>query len=226
MVGDNVRAVTELISAPAAAYAEEHTTPLAGQLAAIAAWTRENTDSPQMMSGTPEARLLQALIVVGGARRVLEVGTFTGLGALAMAAVLPAEGRLITLEVDEERAAVARSHIEASPYADRVELITGDALQTIPRLEGPFDLVYIDAWKADYPAYYEAVVPKLAERGIIVADNLFRAGRALDPDPQDEQTAGIREFARGVQADERVDNALLSVGDGLMLAWRRPGSAD
>lgn len=214
--------MTELVSAEAVRYAESHTTPLNGQLAEVAEWTSQNTDSPQMMSGTPEARLLQALIVAGGARRVVEIGTFTGLGALAMAAVLPDGGRLITLEVDEETAAVARRHIEASPHRERIELIVGDALETLEQLDGPFDLVYIDAWKVEYPAYYDAVLPKLAQRGVIVADNLFRAGRALASEPGDENTAGIREFARRVQEDERVDNVLLSVGDGLMLAWRRP----
>ena len=214
----------ELIASEAIAYAEAHTTPLSGQLSEVAAWTAQNTSAPQMMSGTAEARLLQALIVVGGATRLLEIGTFTGLGALAMAAALPAGGRVTTLELDEETAQAARRHIEASPHRDKVELILGHALETLEGLDGPFDLVYIDAWKADYPAYYDAVIPKLAERGVIVADNLFRAGGALDPGTQDEGNLGIREFARRVQDDSRVDNVLLSVGDGLMLAWRRPAS--
>jgi len=217
--------VTELLASTAAAYAEEHTTPFAGQLADVARWTQANTAAPQMMSGVPEARLLEALIAAGGARRVLEVGTFTGFGALAMAAALPEGGTITTLEVDEDNAAVARRHIDASPYADRIELLVGDAKQTIDGLAGPFDLVYIDAWKADYPAYYEAVVPKLAPRGVIVADNLYRGGQALDAGADDEGTLGIREFARRVQADERVHNVLLSVGDGLMLAWLVPSAA-
>lgn len=211
--------MTELVRADAVGYAEAHTTPFEGQLREVAGWTQQHTDAPQMMSGTAEARLLQALIVAGGARRVVEIGTFTGLGALAMAAALPPDGRLTTLEVNEETAAVARRHIDASPHSGRIELIVGNALDTLQRLEGPFDLVYVDAWKADYPAYYEAVLPKLAERGVIVADNMFRAGAALEPDPGDENTAGIQEFARRVQADERVDNVLLTVGDGVMLVW-------
>jgi len=214
--------MTDLVSPRALAYADAHTTPLSGQLLEVADWTARNTQSPQMMSGTPEARLLQALIVAGGARRVLEIGTFTGFGALAMAAALPPGGRVVTLEVDQDAAAIARRHIAASPQRERIELIVGDALQTLATLDGPFDLVYIDAGKADYPAYYEAIVPKLAERGVMVADNLFRGGAALEPEPADPGTAGIREFARQVQADERVDNVLLTVGDGLMLAWRRP----
>lgn len=215
--------MSELISAPAATYAQEHTTPLGGVLAEVAAWTRENTDAPQMMAGLAEARLLQALIVAAGARHVLEIGTFTGLGALAMAEALPAGGRITTLELDAERAARARSFFAKSAVGERIELIEGPALETLSRLEGPFDLVWIDALKSEYPAYYTAVMPMLAERGVVVADNLFRAGRALEPDPGDELSAGIREFARLVQQDERVDNVLLSVGDGMMLAWRRSG---
>ncbi len=214
--------MSELVSAEAVKYAQDFTTPVQSHLGEVAAWTREQTPSPGMMSGSAEARLLEALIVAGGAQRVLEIGTFTGFGALAMAAALPAGGHLTTLEVDEETAAAARRHIDSSPDRERIELIVGDALHTLARLDGPFDLVYIDAWKADYPAYYEAVVPKLAQRGLIVADNLFRDGRALDEHAEDESTVGIREFARQVQADPRVHNVLLTVGDGLMLAWRQP----
>jgi caffeoyl-CoA O-methyltransferase len=177
-----------------------------------------------MMSGLVEARLLEALIVVGGARNVLEVGTFTGVGALSMAAAMPEDGRVTTLEVDPDTAAVARRHIDASPYGNRIELIVGDALETLARLEGPFDLVYIDAWKSDYPAYYEAALPKLAQRGVLVADNLLRGGAALDATATDDGTVGIREFARTVQRDDRVHNVLLTIGDGVMLVWRRPPS--
>jgi caffeoyl-CoA O-methyltransferase len=215
--------MAEFVAADALAYADAHTSPFGGALADVAAWTQENTPSPGMMSGLGEARLLEALIVVGGARSVLEVGTFTGLGALAMAAALPPGGRVVTLEIDEEMARVARRHIEASPVGDRVSLVVGDALETIGGLPGPFDLVYIDAWKADYPAYYEAILPKLAPRGVIVADNLFRAGGALDPESSDPGNIGMRKFARRVQADEAVHNVLLTIGDGVMLVWRRPG---
>lgn len=214
--------MTRLIATEAEGYAAEHTTPFAGTVEQAAAWTASNTGSPQMMAGLAEARLLEALIVIGGARRVLEIGSFTGVGALAMAAALPDGGRVITLEVDPGHAAIARRHFEASPYGDRIELILGDALESLARLEGPFDLVWIDAWKADYPAYYDAVLEKLADRGVIVADNLFRDGAALSPDATEPGTVGIRAFASQVQADERTDNVLLTIGDGVMLAWRRP----
>jgi caffeoyl-CoA O-methyltransferase len=217
--------MAELIASAAVGFAGERTSAFAEHLASVADWTQEHTSAPGMMSGLAEARLLEALIVVSGARRVLEIGTFTGVGTLTMAAALPEGGRVTTLEVDPETAATARRHFDASPHAARIELIVGDALKTLTGLDGPFDLVYIDAWKTDYPNYYEAVLPKLSPRGIIVGDNLFRGGTTLDPSVDDEATAGMREFARRVQADERVHNVLLTIGDGVMLAWQRPDSA-
>jgi caffeoyl-CoA O-methyltransferase len=139
-----------------------------------------------------------------------------------MAAAVGPHGTVTTIELDPDTAANAQRHFDASPVGDRIRLIVGDALKTVTDLDGPFDLVWIDAWKSDYPAYYEAVLPKLAPRGVIAADNLFRGGQAMDPSAEDESTVGIREFARRVQADERVDNVLLTVGDGVMLAWRSP----
>ncbi len=215
--------MADLIDPEAVAYAERHTTPFAGPLADAAAWTQGNTSAPQMMSGLAEARLLEALIVAGGARRVLEVGTFTGVGALTMAAALAPGGELITLERDADTAQAARRHFATSPHGERITLIEGDALAALDELDGDFDLVYIDAWKADYPAYYEAVLPKLAPRGVIVADNLFRGGGALDAADRDEGNLGIREFARRVQADDRVHNVLLTIGDGVMLTWHVGG---
>jgi caffeoyl-CoA O-methyltransferase len=178
-----------------------------------------------MMSGLAEARLLEVLIATSGARRVLEIGSFTGFGALIMAAAVGPEGRVITLEVDEEMAATARRHFAASPHGDRIELIVGPALETLATLEGPFDLVYIDALKSEYPAYYEAVIGKLAPRGVIVADNLFRAGAVLEPGENDAGTEAMRAFAGSVQKDPRMHNVLLTIGDGVMLAWPAPEGA-
>ncbi len=217
--------MSELVAPEVGRYAQEHTSPFGRHVAAVAAWTEEHMPSPGMMSGLSEARLLEAFVVASGARNVLEIGTFTGVGALTMAAALPADGIVTTLEVDDVTAAAARRHIDASPDGRRVKLIVGDALATIGGLPGPFDLVYIDAWKADYVAYYDAVIPKLAPRGVIVADNLYRGGLTLDSSARDGGTLGIRAFARRVQQDERMHNVLLTIGDGVMLAWRRPASA-
>jgi caffeoyl-CoA O-methyltransferase len=200
-------------------YAAAHTTPPPPHLAHVADVTRERTQSPQMRSGLVEARLLEALVVATGATRVLEIGTFTGYGALAIAARLPADGRVITIESDEEYAALARDHIEASPDAATVDLRVGDARELVPALDGPFDLVFVDAWKPDYPHYYEAVLPKLADRGLIVCDNVLWSGAVLDADDDSENTRALRAFNDQVQADARVSNALLTVGDGLLVIW-------
>src|SRR4051812_20379591 len=119
----------DLVNPDIAAYADAHTTQPTETLVDIAAVTQAETPAPQMMSGTPEARLLQAFLVAGDARRVLEIGTFTGFGALAMAARLPADGRVTTIEFNEETAAMARRHIDASPHGEKVELIVGDAME-------------------------------------------------------------------------------------------------
>lgn len=217
--------MTELVAPAAQAHAEAHTTPPDAALAAVARWTQEETAVPQMMSGLPEARLLEALLVAGGAERVLEIGTFTGFGALAMAAALPAHGRVVTLEVDPGTADAAQRHFDASPLGSRIELHVGNALDLLAGLEGPFDLVYLDAWKSDYPAYYDLVAGKLAPRGVLVADNLFRGGRVLDPQDDDEASVALRAFAARVQADPRVHNVLLTIGDGVLLAWPAPAAA-
>ena len=214
--------MTELVAGAAEAYALAHTSPAEGLLEQVAHFTERETRSPAMMSGLAEARLLELLIVASGARRVLEIGTFTGFGTLTMAAAVGPSGRVVTLEVDSDMAAVARRHFDASEYADRIELIVGPALDTLPRVQGPLDLVYIDAMKSQYPEYYEAVVDKLGQRGVIVADNLFRAGAVLDEGPGDEGTQAMRAFAQRVQDDPRMHNVLLTVGDGLMVAWRSP----
>lgn len=201
-------------------YALAHTSSPDASVAAARAETEATMPSPQMAGGEVEVRLLEALVVASGARRVLEIGTFTGVTSLTLAARLPEDGKLTTLEVDPDTAAVARRHFDASPHGDRIDLIVGDARETLDRLEGPFDLVWIDAWKSDYPAYYEAVVPKLAPRGVLAADNVFLGGRLLDPASSDESAVAMRAFADRVQADPRVHNTLLTVGDGVMLAWR------
>jgi caffeoyl-CoA O-methyltransferase len=202
------------------AYAAEHTTPPSELLAEVTADTQEVMPYPFMMSGLVEVRLLQALIAISGARRVLEVGTFTGFGALSMAAALPDDGKVVTLERKEETAAVARKHIERSKHGHKIELIVGDARTELAELDGPFDLVFIDAWKFDYVRYYEEGLRLLSPRGVIVADNVLWSGTVVDGSADDDQGAAVRTFNEHVQADPRVRNVLLTVGDGLLLAWR------
>jgi caffeoyl-CoA O-methyltransferase len=190
-------------------------------VAALRAETESTVPVPQMAGGRVEAKLLEGLVVASGARHVLEIGTFTGVSAISMAERLPADGELVTLEIDAQMAEIARRHIDASPHGDRIRLVLGDALDSLAELDGPFDLVFLDAWKRDYIVYYEAVLPKLSDRGLIVADNVLWGGAALDPAGGDGEAAAVAAFAEHVQTDPRVDNALLTIADGLLVIWKR-----
>jgi predicted O-methyltransferase YrrM len=202
-------------------YAAERSTPELELLAAVAAETRAHLSDPQMMVGPLEGRFLEMLVHLSAARRVLEIGTFSGYSALSMAPALPAGGRIVTCEVDPETAAVARRHFEESPWADRIELRVGPALETIAGLEGPFDLVFVDAEKTEYRDYYEAVLPLLSERGVIAVDNVLWSGRVLDPADDSDSTRAIRAFNDHVAADDRVVAVMLTIRDGVTLIRRR-----
>ena len=201
-------------------YVEEHTSAPPEHLAALAAETRASLRAPQMLSGTVEGRFLELLVFAAGARSVLEIGTYSGYSALAMAAGLPPDGRIVTCELDPEHAAVARRHIEKSPHAGRIELREGPALETIAELPGPFDLVFIDADKPNYLNYYEATLPRLAPRGLIVVDNTLWSGQVLDGASGDERALAIRRFNDFVAADPRVTCVVLTVRDGVTLIRR------
>jgi caffeoyl-CoA O-methyltransferase len=201
-------------------YAEEHTTPPTELLAALADETRRTLKVPQMLTGPIEGRFLELLVFGLGAKRVLEIGTYSGYGSLSMAAGLPPGGRIDTLELEEEHAEVARRYIAESPYADRITVHVGPAAETLERLDGPFDLVFIDADKTGYRGYYEAVLPKLSPGGLIAVDNTLQSGRVVrDPD-SDDATRAIVEFNDHVRNDPRVVCVLLSVRDGVTLIRR------
>ena len=202
-------------------YAASRCTPEHPLLAEVAAETRATQEAHGMMVGLLEGRFLETLVAVSGARRVLEIGAFTGYSGLAMASALPADGRLVTCEVDPDRAAIARRHFDASPWAAKIEIRLGPALDTLPALDGPFDLIFIDADKTNYLNYYEAVLPKLAEGGLIAVDNVLWSGRVLDPEDQSDDTVAIREFNDFVRDDPRVVCVMATVRDGVTLIRRR-----
>jgi caffeoyl-CoA O-methyltransferase len=199
-------------------YAAAHSTPPSEALASVLTATHV-AFSPRagMLVGALEGRFLALLVALSGARRVLEIGTFTGYSAIAMAEALPAGGRLTTLELDPEHAAKAREHIEAAGVADRVEIVLGRAIDSLRRLEGPFDLAFIDADKPSYPDYFEAVVPLVRPGGLIIADNVLWSGKVLDEPDDDRDTTALRVFNDLVLHDPRVECAMLTVRDGITL---------
>ncbi|MGI8683712.1 MAG: O-methyltransferase [Acidimicrobiales bacterium] len=199
------------------AYAGAHTTPQPPLLAELEAETKRVLDAPGMMVGAVEGRFLQLLVWATGARRVLEIGTFSGYSALSMAAGLPPDGRIVSCEIEPRHAEVARRFVAESAFSDRIEIRLGPALDTIAALPGPFDLVFIDADKTGYAAYFEAVLPKLADRGLIVVDNTLWSGRVLDETDRSEDTVAIRAFNDLVVGDPRVVCVQLPVRDGVTL---------
>jgi caffeoyl-CoA O-methyltransferase len=203
-------------------YAAAHTTPPAEHLRALALKTRETLESPQMLTGEIEGRFLEFLVFLAQPRLVLEIGTYSGYSALSMAGALAPDARIVTCELLDEHADVAERHIAAAGLGDRIEVRRGPALETLGTLDGPFDLVFVDADKPGYLAYYEAVLPKLAERGLIVVDNVLWSGRVAQARSDDdaESTIALREFNDHVTADERVVNVMLTVRDGVMLVRR------
>jgi len=192
-------------------YVERWTTPHDPYLAQVSAATDESLAYPSMLTGPVAGRLLELLVWFGQPRRVLEIGTYSGHSALAMAAALPEDGRVDTCELNEERAAVAQRHFDGSPFGSRITLHVGPALASIDRLDGEFDFVFIDADKDGYVDYYEAVLPRLSTRGLIAADNTLANGRVLDG------SAPIVQFNEHVANDPRSVQVILTVRDGITL---------
>ncbi len=211
-----------LVSDEVEDYGAAHTTPPAAHLLALQRETVETLDAPQMLTGDVEGRFLELLVFLAAPRLVLEIGTYSGYSALAMAAALPADGQIVTCELSDEHADVAERHIAAAGQSGRIEVRRGRAIDTIATLDGPFDLVFIDADKASYLDYYEAVLPKLSARGVIVVDNVFWSGRVAQPASVDDEdsTVAMRAFNDHVMGDPRVINVMLTVRDGMTLLRR------
>ncbi len=200
-----------------AAYAARHTSVASERLQATAASTRAWSDRGYLMIDEPEGQLLRLLVALTGARRVLEVGTFTGYSALAMVEGLPADGHIDTLELDADHAAKAREHIEAAAENGRISVHEGVALDTLERLEGPYDLAFVDADKSAYAEYYDRLLPLMRPGGLIVADNVLRHGRVLDTVTDDPSVTGVRAFNDKAVTDPRVETVMLTVRDGISL---------
>jgi caffeoyl-CoA O-methyltransferase len=200
-------------------YAFEHTAPEPELLRKLSEETHAKMQMPQMLTGRLEGRLLKFFAQSLGARRVLEIGTFTGYSALSMAEGMPSDGRLITCEIEPAHAAMAQRYFDASPHGKKIEIRMGPALATLEGLQGPFDLAFIDADKENYPLYYEKAIDLIRPGGLLLVDNTLWSGLVLKP--RDRETIAIDAVNRRIIKDERVENVLLTVRDGLQVVRKK-----
>lgn len=209
-----------LVSSEINQYCEKHSHPVSELLQNLASETRETMQAAVMLTGTLEGNLLRMLIHLTQAKRILEIGTFTGYSALSMAEALPEDGELITCDVSEESTSLARRYWEQSPHGSKIKLRLGPALDTIASLDGGLDLVFIDADKTNYSNYWQACLPKVRPGGLVVVDNVLWSGRVLNPQGEsDHAIVALNELAI---ADSRVECVMLPVRDGMLLAWKKP----
>ena len=174
-----------------------------------------------MQVAPEQGQLLQLLVRLIGARRILEIGTFTGYSALSMALALPRGGRIVCCDLSEEWTSVARRYWKKARVDDRISLRLGPALETLKSLKGGFDLAFIDADKSNYARYYERCLRLLRKGGVIAVDNTLWYGRVIDRRDQSVDTRAVRAFNRKLHRDPRVDLSLVPIGDGLTLAVKR-----
>lgn len=201
------------------AYAEAHSEPVAPLFEELRKETYASMRSPGMQVGRLEGDFLKLLVRLSRARRVLEIGMFTGYSGLMMAEGLPDDGELITCDVDPKAEEMARRYHAQSPHGRKIKIRMGPALDTIATLQGPFDLVFIDADKGNYSRYFDAVLPLVRQGGLIVADNTLWSGRVLAPQSDDDRA--IVAFNDKVAQDPRVEKVLLTVRDGMTLMLKR-----
>jgi len=202
------------------AYTEAHTEPPDDVLVRLAEETRERTTLPQMMVGPVEGSFLAFLVRALRAKRVLEVGTFTGYSSISMAKALPPDGRVTSVDVNEETTGIARRYAAEAGVAGLIDYRIGPGREVLAELAGPFDFVFIDADKDGYVDYYEAALPLLADEGLIAADNVLWSGRVV-AEPDDDSTRAIQGFNEHVRNDDRVESVMLTVRDGMTLVRKR-----
>ncbi|GAB3263660.1 O-methyltransferase [Larkinella harenae] len=212
------------------AYSEAHTSPESELLRQLNRNTNARMLYPRMLSGHMQGRFLSMISRMLRPRRILEIGTFTGYSALCLAEGMSSDGTLITLEKDDELEDFARSHWNQSPVGHLIDLRLGKAVELIPTLDGPFDLVFIDADKENYSLYYDLVFDKVRTGGIILADNVLWSGKVVRPIGNgrtaakrraDKDTQAVLDFNRKVSEDPRVEQILLPVRDGIMMIYKQ-----
>jgi caffeoyl-CoA O-methyltransferase len=202
-------------------YAESKSEPTSALLNHLVRETYSKMEIPQMLTGRLEGRFLKMMVQISGAKNVLEIGMFTGYSALSMAEGLPPGGKVTTLDIDEDCIKFAKGYFDRSEHGKKIEVVKGPALDSLKKLKGPFDLVFIDADKTNYLNYYEAVLPKLKTGGVILVDNVLWSGHVIDSNISDKDTQAIVEFNDFVSHDERVDRVLLTIRDGVFMIRKR-----
>ena len=204
------------------AYCGHHSGVEPPHLAALREETHSNVYMPQMCSGHLQGRFLAMLSHLVRPRIAVEIGTYTGYSALCLAEGLAPGGMLHTIDIDPHLPPMVARHIAAAGYADRITTHLRTALEVIPTLPAPFDLVFIDADKPAYPAYFDAVVDRVRPGGLIIADNVLWSGKVLaSAADRDHQTAALVAYTEKVAQDPRVERVLVPLRDGLLLARRR-----
>ncbi len=210
----------EFIAPELLKYCEEHSSPEDDLLQSIKRETYAKVLMPRMLSGHLQGKTLELLVKLLQPKVILEIGTYTGYSGICLARGLGKNGRLITLDINDELETMVRGFFKKSGIQDRIDYRLGNALDIIPTLEGNFDMVFIDADKANYIKYYDLVVDRVNPGGIILADNVLWSGKILVEEGKkpDKDTQVILDYNLMVQNDSRVENVLLPIRDGLMLA--------
>jgi caffeoyl-CoA O-methyltransferase len=198
-------------------YIEAHCSPQDAVLHQLYRKTQLEMILPRMISGPVQGKFLQMISQMMQPRRILEIGTFTGYGAISLAKGLSADGKLITIEKNEELEDTIRQFVDKSGNKGKIQVMFGDALKIIGELDECFDIVYIDADKAHYTSYYELVIDKVRPGGIVLADNVLWGGKVLNPSENDPDTQAIVAFNTCVKEDHRVEQLILPLRDGLMV---------
>ncbi|MCC7460601.1 MAG: class I SAM-dependent methyltransferase [Proteobacteria bacterium] len=209
----------EIVHSAIEHYSISHSKPETALLREVREFTMTQTTAPQMLSGPLEGNFLKMVVQMTGAKRVLELGTFTGYSALWMAQGLQPGGEIITCDASPEHAKIAQDFFDKSPYKNNIKIKLGAALDTIATLEGPFDVAFIDADKANYSAYYEKCMELIRPGGSILVDNTLWDGRVLNP--QEKSDKSIHALNELIAKDPRVDSVLVTIRDGIQWARKK-----
>ena len=212
----------EFITKDLSDYCENNTSSESDVLSKLNRETHLKVVSPRMLSGHLQGRFLSFISKLKQPKLIVEIGTYTGYSALCLAEGLAENGKLISIDVNEETSAFAKSFIAKTDYAGKIELVLGDAKEYLPTLTEQIDLVFIDADKKNYLNYYNLVIDKLISGGLIIADNVLWSGKIIMPESEmDKETLALHQFNQFVQNDERVENMLLPIRDGLMVVRKK-----